>query len=103
MNPYPIRMRVSVQGDSALIKALLTHPMDNGLSRDSGAPGPAHFITELVLTHNGAECARIDTGSGIASDPLFGWRLKGVKVGDKIGVAWRDNQGLQHAFETTAQ
>ena len=30
-------------------------------------------------------------------------RTKGVKAGDKIGIAWLDNQGQQQSFETTAQ
>jgi len=107
MSNLPIRMRASLENDpddTALIKVLLTHPMDTGLSKDDkGLPRPAHFITEVELFLNGEPVARVLTGSGISADPLFGWRLKGVKAGDKVGIAWRDNQGLHQAFETTAQ
>ena len=107
MNKFPIRMRASLQNDpdhTALIKVLLNHPMDTGLGKDdNGQPQPAHFITEIALSLNGQPVARVQTGSGIAADPLFGWRLKGVKAGDKVGIAWLDNLGQQQSFETTAQ
>ena len=107
MSKFPIRMRASLEKDpdnTALIKVLLSHPMDTGLGKDDkGQPRPAHFITEVDLLLNGQPVARVETGSGISADPLFGWRLKGVKAGDKIGIAWLDNQGQQQSFETTAQ
>ena len=107
MNKFPIRMRASLQNDpdhTALIKVLLNHPMLTGLSKDEqGRPRPAHFITEIELSLTGQPVARVQTGPGIAADPLFGWRLKGVKAGDKVGIAWLDNLGQQQSFETTAQ
>lgn len=103
MDQFPIRMRASVQGDTTLVKALLKHPMENGFSKENGIPKAAHFITEIDVLVNGRVVTRVYTGSGIAADPLFGWRLKGVNPGDKIGLVWRDNQGLQQSFGTTAQ
>ena len=47
MNDFPIRMSATLDGDSALVKALLTHPMETGLGNDEdGQPRPAHFITD---------------------------------------------------------
>ncbi|MCU0807672.1 MAG: thiosulfate oxidation carrier complex protein SoxZ [Candidatus Contendobacter sp.] len=104
MSDFPIRMRASLDGDTALVKALLTHPMETGFSKDTeGQLRPAHFITEVDLLLNGVLVARVQTGAGISADPLFGWRVTGVRPGDKISVVWRDNQGQQQAFETTAQ
>lgn len=103
MSEYPIRMRASVQGDSTLLKVLLKHPMENGFGKERGLPKPAHYITEIEVLVNDAPVARVFTGSGIATDPLFGWRLNGVKRGDKVGIVWKDNQGLQQSFATTAQ
>ncbi|MRR09141.1 thiosulfate oxidation carrier complex protein SoxZ, partial [bacterium] len=81
--------------------ALLTHPMDNGLSRgDDGMVPAAHFITEVTVRINDERVVRVDTGSGIAADPLFGWRFAGVRPGDRVSVAWRDNQGLEKSAET---
>lgn len=104
MNDFPIRMRASLDGDTALVKALLTHPMETGLGKDvDGQLRPAHYLTEVDLLLDGVLVARVQTGTGISADPLFGWRVNGVRAGDKIGVAWRDNQGRQQIFETTAQ
>ena len=107
MSQFPIRMRASLENGAdgtTLVKVLLTHPMDTGLGRDEqGQTRAAHFITEIELSLNGAPVTRVQTGSGIAANPLFGWRLHGVKAGDRIGIAWRDNQGLHQSFATTAQ
>lgn len=100
---YPIRMRASVHGDTAVVKALLTHPMENGFTRAGDAPQAAHFITELRLRHNDRVVAELATGSGIAANPLFGWRIRGVRAGDTISLSWLDNQGRQQTFATTAQ
>lgn len=104
MKQSPIRMRASLDGDTTLIKMLISHPMDSGVTKDSnGQIRKANFISEVDLYLNTALVARLHTGPGISADPLFGWRLKGARVGDRIGVTWRDNQGLEQSFETTVQ
>ena len=104
MSDFPIRMRASLEGNTALVKALLTHPMETGLGKTAeGQSRPAHYITEIDLLHNGVVVARVRTGTGISADPLFGWRVSGVRPGDRIGMVWRDNQGQQQEFVTTAQ
>jgi thiosulfate oxidation carrier complex protein SoxZ len=97
-------MRASLDGDTALVKMLISHPMESGVSKDSdGQIRTANFISEVDLFLNTALVTRVHTGPGISADPLFGWRLKGARVGDRIGVTWRDNQGLEQSFETTVQ
>jgi sulfur-oxidizing protein SoxZ len=104
MSDYPIRMRASLDGNTALVKALLTHPMEAGSAKPAdGLPRPAHFMTEIDLLLNGALVSRVYTRSGISTDPLFGWRVAGVKAGDKIGLVWRDNQGQQQSHESTVR
>ena len=101
---YTIRMVARVSGQAALIKALLSHPMQNGFNKTaSGEFIPPHYITEVTLRINGDTVASIQTGSGIAADPLFGWRIAGVKPGDRVQVSWHDNQGNERSKETTAQ
>ncbi len=103
-NDFPIRMLARVSGNGALIKALLVHPMENGFTKDAaGNIVPAHFITDLVLYVNDEVVTRVHTGSGIATDPLFGWRIAGVKAGDRVRLSWRDNLGQEKSQETTAQ
>lgn len=101
---FPIRMAARVSGNGALIKALLSHPMENGFNKEaSGEIIAAHFITEISLYVNDERVARLQTGSGIAADPLFGWRINGVKAGDRVRLVWRDNRGNEKSQETTAQ
>ena len=98
----PSRLRVSVQKDTLLVKALLGHPMENGFGKDAdGQPVPAEFIQEIRLFLNEQLVTHCATGSGIAANPLFGWRLKG-KSGDRIRLTWHDNLGRSGTLEALA-
>lgn len=90
----PIRLRAAVDERGVLVKALLSHPMQNGFGKDAdGLIIPAHHIVEVTLSVNGSPVAAAFVGSGVAADPLFSWRLKDAKAGDRVTVAWRDNRG----------
>jgi sulfur-oxidizing protein SoxZ len=84
---FPIRLRASIDGKNCLIKALLTHPMENGLGKspDNQLIAP-HYITLIELFLNDELASSIQTGSGVAADPLFGWRIRNAKPGDKVRV-----------------
>lgn len=104
MSDYPIRLRATVDERGALIKALLQHPMENGFNKSvRGDIVPAHFITDITLHINGELVASVLTGSGVAADPLFGWRITGVKRGDQVSIAWRDNLGNRQSKDVIAQ
>ena len=62
-----------------------------------------HYLTEISLSINGEVVAKVLTGSGVATDPLFGWRIAGVQRGDTVTVAWRDNLGNTQSKDTRAQ
>ena len=99
---YPIRLRATAYEHWTEVKALLNHPMENGFSKsDSGSLIPAHFITEVHVHLNGELVSQMMTGTGIAANPLFGWRIKGAQVGDKVTVSWRDNLGNQQSKDTS--
>lgn len=101
MSSIPVRLLASAQSDDTLlVKALIKHPNDNGLGRTpDGQPIPPHHLTEVVVTVNGEPVVTLYSGSGIAAEPLFGWRITG-KAGDTVGVRWRDNLGNQGGTET---
>ena len=101
---YAIRLRATVDEQGALIKALLTHPMENGFRRNAaGEIAAAHSITEITLRINDEPVTTLLTGSGIAANPLFGWRIDGVQRGDTVTIVWRDNLGNIQAKDTSAQ
>lgn len=88
------RIRATRQGEITTVKALIAHPMDNGFGRDgAGQPVPAHFMTSVELWLNDTLRLRVRTGSGVAADPLFGWRLRDAAIGDRVTVRWQDNRG----------
>lgn len=101
---YPIRLRASFDGKNCLVKALLTHPMENGFGKTpEGQLIAPHFITQIDLFLNGELVSSIQTGSGVAADPLFGWRIRHAKPGDKVRIQWTDNQTQTQTAETTVQ
>jgi thiosulfate oxidation carrier complex protein SoxZ len=90
----PIRLRAAADERGVLVKALLSHPMQNGFGKDAdGLLIPAHHIVEVTVSVNGSPVVGAYVGSGVAADPLFSWRLKDAKSGDRVTIAWRDNRG----------
>ena len=101
---FPIRLRASIDGKNCLIKALLTHPMENGFGKTpDGQLIAPHYITLIELFLNDVLVSSIQTGSGVAADPLFGWRIRNAKPGDRVRVQWTDNQSQVQTAETKVQ
>lgn len=98
-----IRIRAKMEGDSADIKALMNHPMETGQRKDpkSGEKIPAHFIQTVTATLNDKPVLNADWGSGVSKNPFLGFKVKGVKAGDKVKVTWTDNKGETGSGEAT--
>jgi len=90
-----IRMRASVAGGVATVKALINHPMETGQRKDkkTGEKIPAHFIQEVTATHNGASVLVAQWGPAIAKNPYLSFQFSGAKAGDKVTLSWVDNKG----------
>lgn len=96
----PIKIRATVKGDDGEVRILIPHPMENGQRRDpSGQIPPAHYITTMSVTLNGRAVIEGALGTAVSSNPLFAFQLRGVRVGDRIGVSWEDNLGQKGAAE----
>ncbi|MDP1653738.1 MAG: thiosulfate oxidation carrier complex protein SoxZ [Rhodocyclaceae bacterium] len=37
----------------------------------------------------------------VSRNPVFGFKVKGAKAGDKVAVTWKDNKGDSRTDETT--
>lgn len=98
-----IRIRAKMEGDSADIKALMSHPMETGQRKDpkSGEKVPAHFIQTVTATLNDKAVLNADWGSGVSKNPFLGFKVKGAKAGDKVKVTWTDNKGETGSGEAT--
>ncbi len=90
-----IRIKAKKKSDFIEVKALITHPMENGLRKDqeTGNLAPAHFIEEIECQLNGQVVMTAVWGGGISKNPYLAFQIKGGKVGDVVALKWTDNQG----------
>ncbi len=99
----PMRIRAQVAGDKATVRVLMAHEMETGQRKDAaGNTIPAWFIQEVTVTHNGKTVLTAEYGTAVSKNPFLQLVVKGVKVGDKIGVTWKDNKGGTRSDEATA-
>jgi sulfur-oxidizing protein SoxZ len=97
----PMKIRATLKGDLAEIRVLMVHPMETGQRKDpSGNVLPMHFIQEVNLKVNGKLVLEGQISQAVSRNPVFSFRLKGVKAGDKLEIAWVDNHGERNRSET---
>src|SRR5262245_66202545 len=90
----PMKIRATVKGDVADVRILMMHPMETGQRKDErGNLVPAHYIQNVVVTHNGNVVFNADWSQAVSRNPFLGLRVKGAKAGDNISVTWVDNKG----------
>jgi sulfur-oxidizing protein SoxZ len=90
----PMRIRATLKGDLADVRVLMVHPMETGQRKDaSGTLLPTHFIQEVSVRLNGRSVIEGQISQAVSRNPVFAFRLKGVKAGDKLEIAWLDNKG----------
>jgi sulfur-oxidizing protein SoxZ len=90
----PMKIRATLKGDTVEVRVLMVHPMETGQRKDtSGNVVPVHFIQEMSVRVNGRSMVEGQISQAVARNPVFSFRLKGVKAGDKLEIAWLDNKG----------
>src|SRR5690606_22416455 len=98
----PMKIRAAMQGDSADVKVLISHPMETGQRKnEKGELVPLHFITHVTATHNGKTVLSAQWSQAVSRNPFLGFKVKGAKPGDKVTVSWVDNKGDKSSIETT--
>ena len=98
----PMKIRAQMKGDICDVKVLMSHPMETGQRKESdGKVVPAHFIQTISLTLNGKPVISGSTGTSVSRNPVFGFKLKGAKAGDKVAVSWVDSKGDHRSDEAT--
>ena len=97
-----IKIRAQIQGEITDIRILLQHPMETGLRKDeAGQTLPAHFIQTFSVSHNGKPMIAGQLNTSISKNPLFTFKARGIKAGDKLMVNWQDNTGDKRQDEIT--
>ncbi len=97
-----IKMRVTLSGDVATVKALIPHPMETGLRKDpiSGEMVPMHFIQHVVALHNDKPVLDAQWSRSVSKNPFLEFRVRGAQAGDRITITWEDNRGATGRGET---
>ena len=89
-----ILLPAQIRRDSVIhVRALLSHPMLTGLSRDAqGNPIPAYFVNEVIITYGGERIAHFEWTSGISKDPFVAFPLRATREAP-LTITWKDNKG----------
>jgi sulfur-oxidizing protein SoxZ len=97
----PMKVRATLKGDTGDIRVLMNHPMETGQRKDgSGKIVPMHFIQNVEVKVNGKIVVEGQISQAVSRNPVFSFRVKGVKAGDKVEVSWLDNKGDTNKTET---
>ena len=97
-----IKIRAQLQGEIADIRILMQHPMETGQRKDDkGQTLPAQFIQSFTVSLNGKPIIDGQLNTSISRNPLFSFKVRGVKGGDKLAVTWADNTGDKRQDEIT--
>ncbi|MGB8434129.1 MAG: thiosulfate oxidation carrier complex protein SoxZ [Burkholderiales bacterium] len=90
----PMKIRAKMDGDVAEVRVLMGHAMETGQRKGSdGKIIPAHFIKDIRAELNGKVVFEAAISQAISRNPLFAFKVKGAKAGDKISITWEDNTG----------
>lgn len=96
----PMKIRATLQGDVADVRVLMAHPMETGQRKDAaGKIVPLHFIQTITAQLNGKTVFSADISQAVSRNPVFAFKVKGAKAGDKLSVTWQDNMGEKRTDE----
>lgn len=95
-----IKIRVVLKGEIADIRILMPHAMENGRRQgENGQLVPAHFIQTFSVSHNGTPLIDGQLNASVARNPLFAFKARGIKAGERLTVAWVDSRGDERRDE----
>lgn len=96
----PMKIRVTLQGEIADVRVLMAHPMETGQRKDAaGKLVPMHFIQTINAQLNGKTVFSAEISQAVARNPVFAFKVKGAKAGDKLSITWQDNAGDKRTDE----
>jgi len=98
-----MRVRAKEKDGVVTVKALITHPMETGLRKDSdGELIPAHYIQEVTATVGGEVVFTANWGTGVSKNPYLSFKYRGSS-GDVLTLSWTDNMGESDSIEATVK
>ena len=89
-----IKIRTLQQGDITEIRVLMQHPMETGQRKDESRQSrPQQYIQTFAISHNGKALVDGQLNTSVSKNPLFLFKARGRKTGDKLAVSWIDSKG----------
>ena len=89
---FKTRLKVKEKGGKVNVKAIISHPMLTGLTKDKkGNKIPEHFVEEVVVTANDEVVMTANWGPAVSKDPYISFDYAG-QSGDVVKLSWTDNQ-----------
>ncbi len=97
-----IKIRAKAKGDTATVKALMSHPMQprGQKNKKTGEEIPPHYITEVVAKHNDSVVLTAQWSGSISKNPYISFKFKGAGKGDKISLTWTDNNDKSESVDS---
>ena len=96
----PMKIRATAKDGVADIRVLMSHPMETGQRKDAeGKVIPLHFIQNVTVKLNGKTVAEGQISQAVSRNPMFSFRAKGGKPGDKVEISWLDSKGETNRSE----
>ena len=97
-----IKIRAQNQGEITDIRILMQHPMETGQRKDDkGQTLAINFIQTFTVNLNGKPIIDGQLNTSISKNPLFTFKARGIKTGDKLSATWTDNTGDRRQDEIT--
>lgn len=97
-----IRIRTSLRGEVATVRAIIRHPMHSGYEFDAQAGQliPAHYIENVSVYHGDKIVLQCDWGRAISANPYLSFQFRGARKGDTLRIQWTDNLKESDSFMT---
>ena len=95
----PMKMRATLGPAYTDVRVLVSHPMETGQRKADGKVIPLHFIQTITAQLNGKTVFNADVSQAVSRNPVFAFKVKGAKAGDKLSITWQDNKGDKRTDE----
>jgi sulfur-oxidizing protein SoxZ len=87
-----MKVKAKLKGDVINVKVLAKH-VNAGPEEAEKKKIDANFITSVVAKCNDKVVYELSGSGFISKNPLFKFKFKGAKKGDKVEVTWTDLKG----------
>ncbi|SHO80991.1 Sulfur oxidation protein SoxZ [hydrothermal vent metagenome] len=87
-----MKVKAKLKGDVVNVKVLAKH-VNAGPEEAEKKKIEANFITSVIAKANNKVVFEVSGSGFISKNPLFKFKFKGAKKGDKLEVTWTDLKG----------